>query len=344
MSKRDGAVPEEMIEDTLLVSCPGEDGGLFVVHGRASVRVSGRPVTGVYVGDGTLIYAYQESGGKSVRVLDDGISEERAIADEPMDLHDLLVSDGHIYAAATESNSVVCFDSNLNNIASWGLSGEHDSAHLNSVAFYQGELLASVFGRFQRHREYKEGTRGRGEVVNIQTGETFIRGLSQPHSLTVVDDLLYLCSSEDREVRVYRGQDLLQKISVPGYARGLAIGAESIYVGLSLSRNAPAAGQGVAGASIAVINRETMQLEESIQLSAHEIYDVRIINRAPWILPHVLESVDDRVRNLMDSLTLYKRGYEAYKSTHDDLDRITSSLSWKIMRPFFYLEKMRSKK
>jgi len=258
-----------------------------------------------------------------------------------MDLHDLLVSDGHTYAAATESNSVMCFDGDLNNTASWGLSGEHDSAHLNSVAFYRGELLASVFGRFQRHREYKEGTRGRGEVVNIQTGETLINGLSQPHSLTVVDDLLYLCSSEDREVRVYRGQELLQKISVPGYARGLAVGAESIYVGLSLSRNAPAAGQGAGGASIAKINRQTMQLEELVQLAAHEIYDIRIINRASWVLPHVLsESVDDRVRYLMDSLTLYKRGYESYKSTHDDLERITGSLSWKVMRPFLYLEKI----
>ena len=273
-----------------------------------------------------------------MRLLIDGRAEERVLANEPMDLHDLLmVSDGHIYAAVTESNRVVCFNGNLNNIAAWGLPGEHDSAHLNSVAIYQGQLLASVFGRFQRHREYKDGTLGQGEIVNIQTGQTFINGLSQPHSLTVVDDLLYLCNSEGREVRVYRSKDLLQKIPVPGYARGLVVGAESLYVGLSVSRNAPASGQGTGGASIAVIDKKTLQLDGLFNLPVHEIYDIRIINGASWVLPHILnESVDDQVQYLTDSLLLYKRGYDAYKSSYDD---ITRSLSWKIIRPFFHLEK-----
>lgn len=328
-----------MIEDTLLVSCPGEDGGLFVANGRAGARVSSRPITGVHVGNGQLIYAYQENGGKSVRVFADGRTEERKLSNEPMDLHDLLNVDGYTYAAVTESNSVVCFDGDLERTAVWELPGENDSAHLNSVTLYQGHLLASVFGRFQRHREYKDGTRGRGEVVDIKTGQTFISGLSQPHSLTVVDDLLYLCSSEDREVRVYRGQELLHKIPVPGYARGLAVTTENVYVGLSLSRNAPITEQRASGATIAVIDKNTLQLTESLQLSAHEIYDVRIISRASWVLPHILaESVDDQVQSLMEALALYKRGYEAYKSTHDDLGQITGSLSWKIIRPFFKLE------
>lgn len=330
-----------MNKDTLLVSCPGVGGGLFVLNGSACARISARPITGVFVGNRQLLIGYQQDGGSSVRALINGLMEERMLSADPMDLHDLFVSDDHIYAAVTEDNKVVCFDINLQFVSAWGLEGEKDAAHLNSVAVYQGRLLASVFGRFQHHREYKNGTLGRGEVVDIQTGETFISGLSQPHSLTTVGDLLYLCSSEDKEVRVYHGNDLLRQIPVPGYARGLAIGTKYIYVGISLSRNAPAGEKGSAGASIAVLEKETMSLVDLLQLQANEIYDIRNINEASWVLPYLLSDPDDKqVRFLIDSLSLYQRGYESYKSAYDDLARITVSWSWKMVRPLIHLERI----
>lgn len=324
-----------MIRDTLLVSCPGATGGLFVVHGRMNARVSSRPITGICVGDGQLVYAYQDNGGQGIKVIIDGLAEERLLADEPLDLHDLLIAGDHLYAAVTESNRVACFDKNLNNIVSWTLPGEHDSAHLNSVTMYQGELLASVFGRFHRHRQYKEGTQGLGEVINIQSEQTFIGGLSQPHSLTVVDDLLYLCNSEARELRIYRGQELLQEIPVAGYARGLAVGEKYLYVGISRSRNAPAGGQTGDNAAIAVIDRATLRIDELFQLPTQEIYDIRIINRAAWVLPHILEPPMIENSQLQAELHLITRESAAYKAAHG---KIVSSLSWKIMRPFFHLE------
>ena len=333
-----GAAIDKMIDDTLLVSCPGTAGGLFLVNGLTCRRLSSRPMTGLCIGDGQFTVAYQDNSGRSVRLFRDGAAEEKVLGDEPMDIHDVLLHGGRIYAAVTEQNKVVRFDVELNVADAWVLPGEHDAAHLNSVVLYQDRLLASIFGRFQRHRQYKEGTQGLGEIVDIRSGLTFLSGLSQPHSLTVHDGLLFLCSSEDREIRAYCGQKLIQKTGVPGYARGLAVGSGKIYVGISLSRNAPVTEIGRDSAKIAVIDSSSWRVMEILELPAHEIYDIRIVNRDAWVFPHIIDdSIDNRNRELQEEIRLYKRGYESYMASHN---AIVESLSWKIAKPVYRLERL----
>ena len=330
---------QRVINDTLLISCPGEDGGLFLASTDKSIRLTCRPATGLFIKDEMALLAYQDKGGRSIRIYDGCSVAERHLAAGPMDLHDLLVANNRIYAAVTEENSVVSFDESYNMVDRWSLQGEKDSSHLNSIVFYQGSLLASVFGRFERHREYKEGTLGCGEVIDIISGETFIKGLSQPHSLTVVDDKLYVCSSEDRELRIYHGHALFKKISVPGYARGLAVGDKSIYIGLSMSRNSAACEKDVNGAAVAVISKADMLLKGVIHLACREIYDIRIINQNSWIVPHLVdESLYNKYFLLEKKLASYKSGYDAYKSGYDAYGAIKKSVVWKFADPVYKLE------
>jgi hypothetical protein len=311
------------IDDTLLISCPNLDGGLVAVNGRCSTRLSARAVTGLFVGDSVLLCAYQDSGGNVVGHFSNNNFNTVLLSDSFMDLHDVYFSDGIIYMAVTDNNSVFSFDCNLNIISKWSLPGENDAVHLNSVVVYDEQLLASIFGRFKRNREYKDGTRGRGEVVNIRTGETYISGLSQPHSLTVVGDFLYLCSSEDKELRIYRKKELIHKINVNGYARGIAVSKNKIYVGISLSRNLiiPVESD---KSCVVVIDNKSKKIDGFVPIESKEIYDIRLVNDFSWIFPHVVDIkyFCDQISRLEEQLALYKQGYESYKQGYESYKRL----------------------
>lgn len=362
----------EMAKDTLLISCPGGDGGLFMLKGATCVRLSPRATTGLFVSDGRLLMAYQGAGGKSLRVIAEDRAEEILLDANPLDLHDVLFVDGKIYVVGTETNSVICFDQGFQKLESWGLPGENDASHINSVAVYQGKLLASIFGRFRHHREYKLGTMGRGEVVDIKTGETFIGGLSQPHSLTVVGDLLYLCSSEEGKLMIYRGSQVVGEVALSGYARGLAVSDDSLYVGISLSRNAENYPNYSGSSVVMVLDKDDQKLIRSMPLPCSEIYDIRIVNDVCGIFPDLLVDMVEEKKKIEDDLGHYRNGYESYKSAcahyesyktayeHvlkcseiqqrelDDalrqLECHRRSLSWRMTKPLRYLESLVGKK
>lgn len=308
-----------------------------MVSGDTYACLSLRATTGLFVDEHQLIVAYQGNDGRSIRVVKDEKTDEVWIADERLDLHDVIVVDGKIYVVATEMNEVVCLNESFQRVSSWRMPGEKDSAHINSVVAYNGQMLASVFGRFTQHREYKLGTLGRGEVIDIETGHTFIGGLSQPHSLTVVGDLLYLCSSEERQLRVYRNAELIKQMVLPGYARGLAISENHLYVGLSLSRNAQCAENGINSAAIAVMDSATMELKRMIPLPSREIYDLRVVKDVRGLFPYLLVDLLADQAKLMETLGLYKQGYD---SLEHERNKILSSFAWQCARPIFHLEQI----
>ncbi|MGB4813047.1 MAG: DUF4915 domain-containing protein [Methylophilaceae bacterium] len=332
-----------MIEDTLLISCPGADGGLFIINTDSTfIRISSRATTGLFVDNNELIFAYQTDDGKSIRVVNNHkIKDEIILSDKRLDLHDVLVSNEKLYVVATDLNSVICLDKLFKETSSWSLPGENDSAHINSVAVYDGRLLASVFGRFTKHREYKNGTIGLGEIVDIQSGETYISGLSQPHSLTPINDLLYVCSSEEKELRIYRKRELIKKILLPGYARGVAISGDNIYVGISISRNAEYIDGRLKSAAVAVIDSKTKQLKNSFNLPCMEIYDIRVVtesnNVLQQLLIHSLAERDAEIGKL--NQVLAERDAEIGKLNQVLTERdaqisaIYSSTSWRITKP-----------
>src|SRR5690606_8071600 len=118
----------------------------------------------------------------------------------------------------------------------WTLPGEPDSLHLNSLAMHRGRLLVSVFGDFDRHRGYKGLTRGAGRVLDLETGEAVVEGLSQPHSLKSDGDLLWLCDSEAHMQRAFDGAREMVAPPLGGYPRGLLLAGDVIHVGLSRAR------------------------------------------------------------------------------------------------------------
>jgi len=272
------------IQDPLFISAPN-GGGLLYAHRHLLMPMTDEDATGLALTKGGLMWCVQAEGSRTFREIREGILSSAAVSQQPLDLHDVMVESDDIYAVFTETNQVVRLDQGYRVRESWSFGDEPDSAHVNCIAMYSGRLIASMFGPFTSHRGYKGETRRAGRVVDVRTGEPLIEGLSQPHSLVVVGEQLWLCSSEDRSVNVYdRNFRIQRQVSLSGYTRGLAVGKSSIYVGLSRSRNLKSGEVGdFTTAIVAVLDRESFNVIGYMPIPWNEIYDIRVAPSADLV-------------------------------------------------------------
>ncbi|MBJ6978553.1 MULTISPECIES: glycosyltransferase [unclassified Luteimonas] len=253
-------------------------GGVFAIVDGAVERWSHVDTTGIALLPGGALLARQAEGRAELRWLRGRDAVRVQLVERSLDLHDVLWHDGRVYVVATQLNAVFEFDHAFTELRHWAQPGEEDAQHVNSCCVHQGRLLASRFGTFHAHRGYKGATRGAGEVYDVETGEVMLRGLSQPHSLLSDGDRVWLCDSEARTLRCYRGFEAAGAWPLDGYVRGLAIADGVLYVGLSRSRNAePGA---IAQACVVAFDLADMSELGRIELPANEVYDLRVPDAA----------------------------------------------------------------
>ncbi|HST44760.1 MAG TPA: glycosyltransferase [Luteimonas sp.] len=265
--------------DVLLASSVN-GGGLFLVVDGSVERISPVDTTGVAVQPDGYIWARQAEGVAELRRVLGATVEPVALTHASLDLHDVVHHAGRLYVVATETNTLFELDATtFVEQRRWTLPGEPDAQHLNSVCVHEGRILVSRFGGFAEHRGYKGRTRGAGEVVDIETGEVVVRGLSQPHSLHSIDGRLWLCNSEAHAVHVYRDFVLEHEIAMGGYARGLAFGRDRFYVGISRSRNE--APESAADAAIVALDRDSLAPRGRVAFPANEVYDLVVAGGDP---------------------------------------------------------------
>lgn len=263
--------------DQLIISSPN-GGGLFTLRAGEISRLSISDGTGLALAPGRIWRALQADGASSLAKFEESGFRRFALRDDPLDIHDIHYIDKRLFVACTQLNCVVEYNDDLVEVDRWVFPGEPDSLHLNSLCVHKGRLLASVFGDFKTHRGYKGNTYGRGEVRDVVTGEVVISGLSQPHSLCVSGDDLWLCNSEAGEIHIYRDNICHRRIEVGGYVRGLAIGSEHCYVGVSLSRNVTLSKDcTTGGAEVVVIDISSGLASRRFRVPAKEIYDIRLV-------------------------------------------------------------------
>ncbi|MEP6898967.1 MAG: DUF4915 domain-containing protein, partial [Rhodanobacter sp.] len=272
------------IEDLLFISAPN-GGGLFHAHRHLLMPLTNEDTTGISLSGEGIVWCVQSDGGRWFREVRQGALSTASAAEGPLDLHDVLSTADGNYAVFTETNRVVRLDHAFQVQESWSFGDEPDSAHVNCIAMHDGRLIASMFGAFATHRGYKGKTRRSGQVIDVRSGDVLIEKLSQPHSLVTVGEQLWLCSSEDRAVHVYdRNFRLERERTLPGYTRGLAVGQDFVYVGLSRSRNLESGDVGeFTSAVVAVLNRHSLEVVGYLPLPCNEIYDIRIAPSAEMV-------------------------------------------------------------
>ena len=259
----------------LLVSSPNQ-GGLFVVVDGRVERLSHVDSTGLGRADDAILVGRQTGKGEMVRRFGaDGSLQGFAPGDTAFDVHDVAWSAEGALVVATGENAVVRYGADWREAGRWTPApGEPDACHLNSITFHGGRWLASMFGRFSSHREYKGRTAGAGEVVDLASGDTVVRGLSQPHTLVSAAGRLWLCDSEAGAIRCYdEGFTEVATIRLDCYVRGLLVLDDLLVVGSSRSRNAEV-GTTAGGARLLFLDHEGREVAAPVSLPVNEVYDI----------------------------------------------------------------------
>jgi uncharacterized protein (TIGR03032 family) len=114
-----------------------------------------------------------------------------------------------------------------------------DRCHLNGLAMLDGRAkYVTAVGRTDAVNAWREHRRSGGCIIDVESGETVIEGLSMPHSPRVHRGKLWVLNSGTGWfgwVDVARGE-FVPITFCPGYARGLAFHGDYAIVGLSATR------------------------------------------------------------------------------------------------------------
>jgi uncharacterized protein (TIGR03032 family) len=114
-----------------------------------------------------------------------------------------------------------------------------DRCHLNGMAMEGGRpRYATAVSRSDAADGWRERRADGGVVIDVESGEVVVEGLSMPHSPRLHDGKLWLLNSGTGEFgHVDRAGGRFEPIAFcPGYARGLAFAGRHAVVGLSLAR------------------------------------------------------------------------------------------------------------
>ena len=224
------------------------------------------------------------------------------------DVHELTVTDGMLWLANTGMNELTCYDpENREVIERLKLPGVDiegnsedtlDTYHCNQCfTDEKGDLLAVVHHVDGKQHMVSITSRvinklkkqGNGGIINSRTGEVIVSGMKGPHSARVLPDGTYvICDSGLFELCHFdKDWNLIRKTSTKGWSRGVDIGNEYIYVGVSETRKRYLDHfSGTAGAPncILVFDIETFELVHEIVLK-----DIEQVNNLYIMTPEITE-------------------------------------------------------
>ncbi len=146
------------LPDKLLVSSPN-GGGVLLVDGGVPARLSCVDGTGLALTPHGLLRGLQSESDSTLAVIDQRGYRRISLAEESLDIHDVLHTHRATFVACTEFNGVIELDDAFTERRRWSFPGEPDSVHLNCLCLHRGRLLASMFGDFSEHRVTREKPR-----------------------------------------------------------------------------------------------------------------------------------------------------------------------------------------
>jgi len=163
-----------------------------------------------------------------------------------------------------------------------------DRCHLNGVAMLNGKpKYVTALGHSDSPGGWREKKASGGIVMDVETGEIILEGLSMPHSPKIFDGQLYVLLSGTGElIRVdakQRKYDILK--SMDGFVRGMDLYGDYLFIGLSKLRTTSKAFQELPiseksiFSGVMVLYMPTFSTVGYIKYesSVDEIYDVTIM-------------------------------------------------------------------
>ena len=268
----------------LLASCLGDGdtgGGLMYYDGKAWIGLDGVSTTGLFVtGDELvrLLWApHQVANGTEVLHYSARGFERHTHIRGFTDPHDVLWDGKHYVAVSAFQDCVVWVAPGGEVVRCYQPSPGGDCWHLNCLVVHEGIIYVTAFGRFKQRRGWAGHQReGTGVLFRMDNGADVLGGLCCPHSPRRIGNEWVLCNSFTGELMVYKaGGELVRRMQLNDWVRGLAFADHQILVGESVNRQLTT---DVRGASVAVLDRRTWNVLGRLKLPYREVYDLALVS------------------------------------------------------------------
>ena len=159
-------------------------------------------------------------------------------------IHELAFAGEELWGINTRFSTLCTFDLAHSFIPRWrppfvtDLAPE-DRCHLNGMAILDGEVrMVTVLGESNTLSGWRDDKARGGAVIDVESGETVLRGLCMPHSPRFHQgDLWVLESGKGTIARAHLSAGRVETVAeLPGFTRGLAFAGPYAFVGLSQIR------------------------------------------------------------------------------------------------------------
>jgi hypothetical protein len=261
----------------LLVTCCMKDGGLYrldLTNSRLEAIFPGGDFRGIAKYRHRLRnYYIVVSNDDGILKLDRHFSiiQQNKVLD--LDFHGAAVYRNCAYIVETATNTIGIYErEHLSRIGEIRLSLFNDDVlHVNDLDFSGDRLFISMFSDKPGWRE-QEGRSGvilEYSLSKHEIVQAHCRQLNKPHSVICSSDGLYYCNTFDHTVM--KGSELIVRTSK--YPRGLAVTDDTLFVGLSVSRQSEEQDE---RAEIMVYNRSA-QTSQYVAVPCKEIYSLLLI-------------------------------------------------------------------
>jgi uncharacterized protein (TIGR03032 family) len=226
-----------------------------------------------------------------------------------IDIHELGIGKDELWAVNTRFSCLSTIDYDHSFVPRWrpsfitGLSPE-DRCHLNGLAMVkQKPKFVSALGECDHARGWRDNKAFGGILMDVDTKQVLIRGLSMPHSPRWYRDQLWFLESGYGALCTLDLKTRQKKTiaTMPGFTRGLDFFGPLAFIGLSQVRetasfsNIPITQMDIERTSgVYVINIETGQTVAFLRFnqSVQEVFSVSVLVGQQW--PDVLESGDEQ--------------------------------------------------
>ncbi|MCP4696251.1 MAG: TIGR03032 family protein [Gammaproteobacteria bacterium] len=226
-----------------------------------------------------------------------------------LDIHDMAWGEAGLWAVSTRFSCLALLDEHYSFTPRWrppfihSLS-PHDCCHLNGLALRDGKpAYVTALGDTDSPEGWRERKLNGGVLIDADSGETVLGGLTMPHSPRLYGDGLYfLAADELLWLDVQQGKHHVVT-RLPGFGRGMARCGDYLFIGLSKLRHGcetfgdlPIAARKDLFCGIIALRLPAAQTVGSMRFvtlqqtqgaaSCEEIYDVQVLPglRRPGIL------------------------------------------------------------
>jgi uncharacterized protein (TIGR03032 family) len=159
-------------------------------------------------------------------------------------IHEIAFAQGELWVCATNFSCVGTLDAHHSFVPRWkppfiSELVPEDRCHLNGLAVIDDQVrYVTALGETDERGGWRENKAGGGILIDVESGETVLSGLSMPHSPRWFDDRLWLLESGKGTLSVADPDaGTVETVAeLPGFTRGLVFAGGIALVGLSQVR------------------------------------------------------------------------------------------------------------